>query len=113
MIAARQGDGRFGPSQWVPNTATGALVAAAQPGDGQPILDPTPWVGVVKPFVMQRSSQFRSPGPNDLDSAAWAAEFNEVKAIGSVNSAVRTPDADVHRALVAEQPRRELERRRA
>ena len=29
MIAARQNDGRFGPSQWVPNFEPGALVAVA------------------------------------------------------------------------------------
>ena len=96
MIAARQDDGRFGPSQWVPNTAPGhwwpQLNAA-----GQPILDPTPWVGGVDPFAMQTSSQFRTSGPNALTSAAWAAEFNEVKALGSATSAVRT----THQTYVA------------
>ena len=89
MIAAREGDGRFGPSQWVPNSAPGhwqPLVTAT----GEPILDPTPWVGGVKPFLMQSSSQFRTAGPLALGSAAYAAEFNEVKALGSINSAVRT-----------------------
>ena len=96
MISARQDDGRFGPSQWVPNTAPGhwwpQLNAA-----GQPILDPTPWVGGVDPFAMQTSSQFRTPGPNALTSAAWATEFNEVKALGSATSAVRT----THQTYVA------------
>ena len=41
--------------------------------------DPTPWVGGVKPFLMQSSSQFRSPGPNALTSAAYTADFLEVK----------------------------------
>ena len=40
---------------------------------------------------MQSSSQFRTAGPLALDSAAYAAEFNEVKALGSTNSTVRTP----------------------
>ena len=39
---------------------------------------------------MQSSSQFRTAGPLALGSAAYAAEFNEVKALGSINSAVRT-----------------------
>ena len=34
------------------------------------MLDPTPWVGGVRPFLMQSSSQFRTAGPNALDSAA-------------------------------------------
>jgi hypothetical protein len=92
MIAARQDDGRFGPSQWVPNTAPGHWWPQVNPTTGQPILDPTPWVGGVKPFVMQTSSQFRTPGPNALSSTAWAQDFNEVKALGAVNSAVRTPE---------------------
>jgi hypothetical protein len=85
MISARRDDGRFGPSQWVPNTA---------PGHWSPLanaLDPTPWVGGVKPFVMQSPSQFRTPGPNALSSTTWATEFNEVKTLGRFDSAVRTP----------------------
>ena len=90
MIAAREGDGRFGPSQWVPNSAPGHWQPLINPATGQPILDPTPWVGGVKPFLMQSSSQFRTAGPLALGSAAYAAEFNEVKALGSINSTVRT-----------------------
>jgi hypothetical protein len=90
MIAARQGDGRFGPSQWVPNSAPGHWQPLVNPTTGQPMLDPTPWVGGVKPFLLQSSSQFRTAGPLALGSAAYAAEFNEVKALGSINSTVRT-----------------------
>ena len=90
MIAAREGDGRFGPSQWVPNSAPGHWQPLVNPATGQPILDTTPWVGGVQPFLMQSSSQFRTAGPLALGSAAYAAEFNEVKALGSINSAVRT-----------------------
>src|SRR5215216_550000 len=92
MIAAREGDGRFGPSQWVPNSAPGHWQPLINPATGQPILDPTPWVGGVKPFLMQSSSQFRTAGPNPLSSAAWARDFNEVKALGSVSSTVRSPE---------------------
>ena len=90
MIAAREGDGRFGPSQWVPNPAPGHWQPLVDPATGRPILDPTPWVGGVQPFLMQSSSQFRTAGPLALGSAAYAAEFNEVKALGSINSTVRT-----------------------
>jgi hypothetical protein len=91
MISARRGDGRFGPSQWVPNHDPGHWWPLLNP-DGTPILDPTPWVGGVEPFLMQSSSQFRTAGPNALTSAAYAADVNEVKALGSVNSTVRTPE---------------------
>ena len=92
MIAARRGDGRFGPSQWVPNKAPGHWWPLNDPTTGQPVLDPTPWVGGVKPFLLKSSSQFRTRGPKALTSAAWARDFNEVKAIGAVDSTVRTGD---------------------
>ena len=97
MIAARQDDGRFGPSQWVPNSAPGHWWPLLNP-DGTPMLDPTAWVGGVRPFLMQSASQFRTAGPEALTSAAWAADFNEVKALGSVNSTARTPE-QTHIAL--------------
>jgi hypothetical protein len=92
MIAAREDDGRFGPSQWVPNSAPGHWWPLTNPDTGQLIIDPTPWVGGVKPFLMQSSSQFRTAGPQALGSAAWAQDFNEVKALGRADSLVRTPE---------------------
>ena len=89
MIAARQGDGRFGPSQWVPNSAAGHWQPLSGPSG--PILDPTPWVGGVRPFLMTSSSQFRTAGPLALGSAGWAQEFNEVKELGGTDSVLRTP----------------------
>jgi hypothetical protein len=92
MIAARENDGRFGPSQWVPNSAPGHWWPLTNPTTGQLILDPTPWVGGVEPFLMQSSSQFRTAGPQALTSDAWAADFNEVKRLGRVDSTDRTPE---------------------
>jgi hypothetical protein len=89
MIAAREDDGRFGPSQWVPNSNPGHWDPVAP--NGTVVQDPTPWVGGVKPFLMQSSSQFRTAGPNALTSAAYAAELNEVKALGG--DGVVTPSA--------------------
>ena len=99
MIAARQGDGRFGPSPWVPNPDPGHWDPVAP--NGTVVQDPTPWVGGVEPFLMQSSSQFRSPGPNALTSAAYTADFNEVKALGG--DGVVTPSArmptETHNAI--------------
>jgi hypothetical protein len=92
MLDAREGDGRFGPTQWVPNSAVGhwqPLVSG-----GLPVLDPTPWVGGVKPFLIQSSSQFRSAPPPALDSAQWAAEFNEVKSLGRATGSTRNDATD-------------------
>jgi hypothetical protein len=93
MLDAREGDGRFGPSAWVPNPAVGhwqPLFNTATPP--QPILDPTPWVGNVRPFLIQSSSQFRSVPPPALDSQKWADEFNEVKSLGRATGSTRTDE---------------------
>jgi hypothetical protein len=92
MIAARRDDGRFGPSPWVANRAPGHWWPLDDPLTGQPLLDPTPWVGDVEPFLLETSSQLRTRGPRDLRSAAWAREFNEVKALGEADSTVRTEE---------------------
>jgi hypothetical protein len=90
MLDARANDGRFGPSQWVPNAGVGHWSPLINPATGLPALDPTPWVGGVTPFFMTSSSQFRSAPPPALDSAEWAAQFNEVKSLGRFDSATRT-----------------------
>jgi hypothetical protein len=91
MIAAREGDGRFGPSPWTSNDDPGRWQPQLNP-DGTQMLDPTPWVGGVQPFLIESSSQFRTDGPRALTSAAWAQDFNEVKALGSMSSTARTPE---------------------
>ena len=92
MIDARQSDGRFGPSQFVPNASPGYWDSTAP--NGTTALDPTPWVGAVKPFLLESSSQFRSAGPLALNSPAYAVEVNEVQALGGdgvVTPSARTP----------------------
>lgn len=92
MLDARVGDGRFGPSQWDGSSGVGKWQPLINPATGAQILDPTPWVGGVKPFFMQSSSQFRSAAPPALNSAQWATEFNEVKSLGRIDSVTRTAD---------------------
>jgi hypothetical protein len=91
MLDAREGDGRFGPSPWVSNPAPGHWQPQLNAA-GQQILDPTPWAGGVKPFLIQSSSQFRSSPPPALDSAQWATEFNEVKSLGRATDSTRTDE---------------------
>jgi hypothetical protein len=90
MITARQNDGRFGPSPWVANYNVGHWQPLLV--NGQPQLDPTAWVANVRPFLIQSPSQFRTDGPNALISTAYAEDFNEVKALGLVNSTARTSE---------------------
>ena len=91
MIDAREGDGRFGPSAWVSNDGPGHWQPLLS-GAGVPVLDPTPWVGNVRPFLIQSPSQFRSTPPPALDSQQWATEFNEVKSLGRATGSTRTDD---------------------
>ncbi|MBD2533308.1 phosphatase PAP2 family protein [Nostoc flagelliforme FACHB-838] len=61
-----------------------------QPTDGTPALLPN-W-GDVTPFAIPSSTTFRPGGYPTLTSAAYAEAFNEVKALGSRNSTVRTQE---------------------
>jgi PAP2 superfamily len=88
MLAVRANDGRFGAFRFPVGT---------EPGEWRPtppmfINDPNAWLGQVRPFLIESASQFNSRGPNPLASAKYAEEFNEVKAIGSLASSVRTAD---------------------
>ncbi|MFL5671466.1 MAG: vanadium-dependent haloperoxidase [Chloroflexota bacterium] len=94
MLDARANDGRFGPSQWDQSTGVGKWQPMINPATSLPILDPTPWVGGVRPFLIQSSSQFRSAAPPALDSAQWAAEFNEVKSLGRATGSTRNDTTD-------------------
>jgi len=86
MNDARTGDGRFGGTtlwpigtlkgEWRPVETANANVFA--------------WVANVKPFTLTSTSQFRTEGPYDLTSPEWAAEFNEVKMLGSNDPSTRT-----------------------
>ena len=91
MLDARKDDGRFGPSPWVSNPAPGHWQPLLS-STGAPVLDPTPWVGNVRPFLITSSSQFRSAPPPALDSPQWAAEFNEVKSLGRATGSTRTDE---------------------
>ncbi|HEX6124868.1 MAG TPA: vanadium-dependent haloperoxidase [Pyrinomonadaceae bacterium] len=45
-----------------------------------------------RPWLMTSPSQFRPGPPPDLKSEQWARDYNEIKAIGSKNSKIRTQD---------------------
>ena len=51
-----------------------------------------PQMAVLVPFAMTSHSQFRPGPPPALDSAQYAADVNETKALGRFDSAIRTPD---------------------
>jgi hypothetical protein len=85
MLDAREGDGFMAPFTFDLGT---------EPGDWRPFptgaLDPDPWVGGLKPFLIRSQDQFRSDGPISLTSRKYAKELNEVKELGSLTSTSRT-----------------------
>ena len=91
MLDARADDGRFGPSQWVPDMSPGHWWPQLN-ANGDQILDPTPWVGSVEPFLIESPSQFRTAPPLELTSPEYAAEYAEVLALGSATGSTRTAD---------------------
>ena len=87
MIALRSNDGS---AVILPYTV------AFTPGVWEPLppANAAAWVtwGKVTPFTLRRGSQFRPDGPPSLTSSQYAADFNEVKALGGLNSTARTAD---------------------
>jgi len=45
-----------------------------------------------KPWFLKSAQQFRPGPPPSLKSTQWARDYNEIKAIGSATSTVRTPE---------------------
>jgi PAP2 superfamily len=90
--ACTANDGRFSPFTVTQGDEPGEWRSTAFTSTGTPVVEPAPWVGNVKPFLIPSAAALRTDGPNALTSAAYAADFNEVKRLGSLTSTVRTPD---------------------
>jgi PAP2 superfamily len=66
------------PGEWRPTPPAFAPFAAA-------------WLSTVTPFTLEDSTQFRvNQPPPDLSSRKYADDYNEVKAMGALNSSART-----------------------
>ncbi len=87
MITARIGDGVNGPGTWNVSTAPGHW-RPSPPTNGSD----GAWVGDLKPFVIADPGRYRTAGPPALSSSRWTRDFIEVKALGGVDSTVRTAD---------------------
>ena len=84
IVAACADDGMVAPDIYRPVTTVGAYVPTTGPA--------VPHWGKRRPWVMTRGDQFRPGPPPSLTSAAWARDYNEIKALGSRNSTQRTPE---------------------
>jgi len=86
MLAARANDG------W--NVTPPAYSLPATPGNWQPAPGSATFTHYpsVIPFGIASGTQFRPSPPPPLTSAAYAADLNEVKELGSASSTIRTAD---------------------
>jgi hypothetical protein len=98
ILALRGNDGRVpnplpppftggtAPGQWRP---TPSLLPGAPPS-----LAPmaSPWLATVPPFTLKSGDQFRADPPPALGSKQYTSDYNEVKALGALNSSMRTPE---------------------
>lgn len=89
LLAMRANDGHGANVPYsYPAVPTPGVWIATPPAFASPI---TPWMGQMVPFTMRSASQFLPPPPFSLSSKEWADDYNQIKAIGAINSAVRTP----------------------
>ena len=92
IIALRTGDGRMTPINVTSSFPT------LPPGPGVWRLTPpfaapqTPWVGDVRPFVLQSLDQFLPDPPPSLQSREWVEAFNQIKAYGALIGSARTDE---------------------
>ncbi len=92
IIALRTGDGRMTPinvSSSFPTLPPGPGVWRLTPPFAPP---QTPWVGDMRPFVLQSLDQYLPDPPPSLESLEWVEAFNETKAYGALNGSARTDE---------------------
>ena len=82
ILATRDKDGADAPDDYRPKTRPGVYVATA------PMVSST-WPKVT-PFALTSQSQFRPQPPIALKSEQWAADYNEIKELGSKTSTKRS-----------------------
>src|SRR5260370_284484 len=88
LITARANDGLLANVPYTPPVCPGFWLPTP-PAFGPPL---TPWLSQMVPFTMSGAAQFfPDEGPPALDSQQWIDDYNQVKALGALNSTVRTP----------------------
>ena len=89
LIAARASDGLLANIPYTPPVGPG-FWQPTPPAFASPL---TPWLGQMVPFTMTRPGQFfPEEGPTRLNSEEWIDDYNETRALGALNSTVRTPE---------------------
>ncbi len=91
IIALRASDGSF-PSPPPPPFTGGTDPGVWRPTPPNYLPMVAPWLGDVTPFTLTRPSRFRGAPPPMLTSGAYSRDYDEVKAVGSLNNSSRTAD---------------------
>ena len=86
LFELRKSDGVAGRVTYALREGPG-VYRLTPPMNAQPVL---PHWGGVKPFMLKSAAQFEMPGLPAPDSAQFARDFNEVKALGAKGSTVRS-----------------------
>jgi hypothetical protein len=93
IITLRTGDGRLNPigiTSPFPTRPPGPGVWRLTP---PPFAAPqTPWVGQVRPFVLQSADNVLPDPPPTLQSSYWVEAFNQIKTYGEAASSARTTE---------------------
>jgi len=88
LITARANDGLLATVSYTPPVGPGFWLPTP-PAFASPI---TPWLSQMVPFTMSGTAQFfPDEGPDALNSQQWLDDYNQVMALGAINSTVRTP----------------------
>ena len=93
IFSLRSGDGRLTPIGVTSSFPT------LLPGPGVWRLTPpafaapqTPWVGNVRPFILENADQFLPDPPPSLQSSKWVEAFNQIKNYGEATGSARTSE---------------------
>jgi hypothetical protein len=84
IIALRANDGSTVQESYRPYTQAGVYVPTALPAESTS--------GNMKPWVMEKGSQFRPEAPPALNSEVWTRDVNEIRELGSLRSQKRTQE---------------------
>lgn len=99
ILTLRANDGSSTPTDYSPSGRPGTWVPT--PPDFAPAV--TPQWGSVTPWALVSGSQFLPPPPPAIDSPQYAAELNQVEALGEATSTVRTPEETASARLWSDQ----------
>jgi hypothetical protein len=89
LVARRVGDGTENRSRVLePSDAVGGW-RPTPPGNA-PML--VPWLGFVRPLLLDSPTQIRLDGPDHVTSAQYTQDFTEVKAVGAKDRSTRDAD---------------------